>query len=532
MNGQKTHGHRVYAAIASFCTKYCFVVLAVVLAVVFAVVSLVASSVMWPLSVEHSFIEHGSYFLLMATFATACTIIASHIHITHRIQRDARRQTESVSDARLESAQLIRTIVDSTPNMMGYWDSDLRCRYANNAFSEWFGVSPEDLIGIRFQDLVSEQLYALNEPHIRAVLAGESQHFERTLNKADGSVGHIIGNYTPDFEADGTVRGFSIQASEITVLKEVEAELKLSACVFDNTLDGVLITDVNGVTLSVNPGFVEITGYTVNESVGQTPHILHSDWNDPAFYASMWEEINAKGRWHGEIWNRRKDGELYLQRMTISTVLDVAGEPMRYVSVFSDITALWQKDEHIRHLAFHDALTDLPNRTLLMDRISQNVLRARREESHFALMFLDLDGFKRVNDQFGHKFGDDLLKNVAKRLLTLVRSSDTIARVGGDEFIFLLNNPRGRDEITDVANRIVTSINEPIEILGEVFQVGVSLGIATFPADGGNPSNLIINADSAMYAAKSLGENHIQFFSAEPTALPETYCAETAPRIP
>ena len=121
---------------------------------------------------------------------------------------------------------------------------------------------------------------------------------------------------------------------------------------------------------------------------------------------------------------------------------------------------------------------------------------------------------------------------MAKRLLTLVRSSDTIARVGGDEFIFLLNNPRGRDEITDVANRIVTSINEPIEILGEVFQVGVSLGIATFPADGGNPSNLIINADSAMYAAKSLGENHIQFFSAEPTALPETYCAETAPRIP
>jgi len=456
MNVQKIHGHWLDTIIASPCTKYFFVIL--------AVVSLIASIEIWPLSVNHSLIEHGFYFLVMATFAITCPFIAYHIHVTHRIQK-ALKQAESASEASLKSEQLIRTIIDSTPNMMGYWDRDLRCRYANNAFSEWFGVPPEDVIGVRFQDLVSEQLYVLNEPHIRAVLAGEPQRFERTLNKANGSVGHIIGNYIPDFEADGRVRGFSIQASEITVLKEVEAKLKLAACVFDNTLDGVLITDVNGVILSVNPGFVEIKGYTVEESVGKTPHILHSNRHDQAFYASMWEEINAKGRWHGEIWNRRKDGELYLQRMTISMVLDEAGEPMRYVSVFSDVTALWKKD-------------------------------------------------------------------VAKRLLALVRSSDTIARVGGDEFIFLLNNPRGRREITDVANRIVTSINEPIEILGVVVQIGVSLGIATFPADGDSASDLIINADSAMYAAKSLGKNHIHFFSAESPAPPETYCAETAPRIP
>lgn len=506
MSVQKIHGPWISTVIASPCTKYFFVLL--------AVVSLIASIEIWPLSVNHSFIEHGFYFLVMATFAITCPFIAYYIHVTHRIQK-AFKQAESASEASLKNEQLIRTIVNSTPNMMGYWDRDLRCRYANNAFSEWFGMSPKDVIGIRFQDLVSAELFAMNEPHIRAVLAGEPQRFERTLNKANGSVGHIIGNYIPDFKADGTVEGFSIQASEITVLKEVEAELKLAACVFDNTLDGVLITDVNGVILSVNPGFVEITGYTLEESVGQTPHILHSDRHDQAFYASMWEEIKAQGRWHGEIWNRRKDGELYLQRMTISMVRDEAGEPIYYVSVFSDITALWRKDEHIRHLAFHDALTDLPNRTLLMDRINQQVLHANREERHFALMFLDLDGFKLVNDQLGHTFGDDLLKDVAKRLLALVRSSDTIARVGGDEFIFLLNNPRGRGEITEVANRIVTSINEPIEILGEVVQIGVSLGIATFPADGDSASDLIINADSAMYAAKSLGKNNIRFFSVE-----------------
>ena len=506
MSGQKTHSHWTNKVVASSFTKYFFGVLA------FA--SLVASIEIWPLSGNHSVIWRGFYFLLMATFAITCPIIAYHIHVTNRFQK-ALKKAEPTSEAGLNSELIIRTIVNSTPNMMGYWDRELRCRYANNAFSEWFGMPAEDVIGIRFQDLVSEQLYALNEPHIRAVLAGKPQRFERTLNKADGSVGHIIGNYIPDFDAGGTVQGFSAQASEITVLKETEAKLKLAACVFDNTLDGVLITDVNGVILSVNPGFIEITGYTLEESVGQTPHILHSDRHDQAFYESMWAEIKAKCRWHGEIWNRRKDGELYLQRMTISMVRDDAGEPMRYVSVFSDITALWQKDEHIRHLAFHDALTDLPNRTLLMDRINQKVLHSNREERHFALMFLDLDGFKLVNDQLGHKIGDDLLKNVAKRLLALVRKSDTVARVGGDEFIFILNSPRGRDEISQVANRIVSSINKPTEILGEVLQIGVSLGIATFPADGDTASDLIRHADSAMYAAKSQGKNNIRFFSAE-----------------
>jgi two-component system CheB/CheR fusion protein len=482
--------------------------------VVFGAVSLIASVEIWPLSVNHSLIEHAFYFLVMATFAIICPFIAYYIHVTDSIQK-ALKQAESASEASLKSEQLIRTIIDSTPNMMGYWGSDLRCRYANNAFSQWFGMPPEDLIGIRFQDLVSGELYALNEPHIRAVLAGEPQRFERTLNKVDGSVGHIIGNYIPDVETDGTVRGFSIQASEVTVLKEVEAKLKLAACVFENTLDGVLITDVNGLILSVNPGFTDITGYTVEESVGKTPHILHSDQHDPAFYASMWKEIGTKGRWHGEVWNRRKDGELYLQRMTISMVPDEAGEPMRYVSVFSDITALWHKDQHIRHLAFHDGLTNLPNRTLLMDRINQKVLHSEREQNQFALMFLDLDGFKVVNDQLGHKIGDDLLRDVAKRLLALVRSSDTVARVGGDEFIFLLNSPQGRGEITEVANRIINSINEPTEIMGKMLQIGVSLGISCFPQDGATASDLISNADSAMYAAKSAGRNNKRFFSAE-----------------
>lgn len=471
-----------------------------------------------PLSPSQSFIGQGFGLLGVAVFAATCVLIVFQISAMHRTQKSL-IDAESEAKASAGREQFVRNIIDNVPNMIGYWGRDLRCRYANNAYSEWFGMPPEKIVGMLFVDLAGEQLFAMNEVHIHRALAGEPQRFQRTLIKADGSVGHIIGHYIPDVGADGDVAGFSIQASEVTVLKETEAKLKLAACVFENTLDGVLITDVNGTILSVNPGFTEITGYAPEEVVGKTPRILQSNRHDQAFYIALWEGITKDGQWHGEVWNRRKGGELYLQRMTISMVRSEDGEPMRYVSVFSDITTFWRKDEQIKHLAFHDALTDLPNRTLLMDRIDQKLLSARREKSQFALMFLDLDGFKRVNDQLGHHVGDDLLKNVALRLLALVRKSDTVARVGGDEFIFILNSPQGKDDITDVANRIVSSISEPIEICEGAPQIGVSVGIAMFPEDGDTATDLIQRADTAMYAAKSLGKNNIRFFSMDNQAL-------------
>ncbi len=471
-------------------------------------------SFQWPLFAIHPFIENRFDVLRMAVFVITCGFISYLAETVHRMKK-ALRQAESESGASAKREQFIKSISDSMPSMIGYWDRNLRCLYANSAYREWFGKPPEDIIGTTFRDLAGEHLFALNEPYIRGALAGEPQRFERTLNKANGSVGHIIGHYIPEFGADATVKGFAIMANEVTVFKETEEKLKLAACVFENTLDGVLVTDADGVILSVNPAFVEITGYAVEEAVGQNPRILQSNRHDPAFYASMWKAIKTQGRWNGEIWNRRKDGGLYLERMTVSMVRDEDGQPIRYVSVFSDITALWRKDEHIKHLAFHDALTDLPNRTLLMDRINQQLLHSKREQCNLALMFLDLDGFKLVNDKFGHNVGDDLLKEVAKRLLALVRKSDTVARLGGDEFMFIFNNPKGKDEIEYVANRVVSSINEPIEVHGEVLQVGASVGISIFPADGLSAADLIRNADTAMYAAKRSGRNNICFFSPE-----------------
>jgi diguanylate cyclase (GGDEF)-like protein/PAS domain S-box-containing protein len=468
----------------------------------------------WPLLVARPFIENGFDLLEMALFAIICALISYLAEAMHRIQKRL-EQTESRSQATAQHGQFIGSIIDYMPNMIGYWDRDLRCRFANNAYREWFDKQPEEIIGITFKELTGENLFTLNEPHIHGVLAGESQRFERTLNKANGSVGHILGHYIPDFDADGSVKGFAIQASEVTELKETQAQLQLAAYVFDNTVDGVVITDAQGIILSVNPAFIEITGYTAEEAVGETPRILKSNRHDPEFYASMWEDINTKGQWSGEIWNRRKDGDVFLERLNISMVHDADGEPVRYVSIFSDITDRWRKDTHLTHLAFHDALTDLPNRTLLMERLEQKIIHSKRQEGNLALMFLDLDGFKLVNDQFGHNIGDDLLKVVAERLLTLVRQSDTVARIGGDEFIFMLNNPKSKEGVMYVANRVLNSINEPIEIRGEVHQIGTSIGIAIFPADGETSVELIKNADTAMYAAKSSGKNTVSFFSPE-----------------
>ncbi|RTE67356.1 diguanylate cyclase [Amphritea opalescens] len=439
------------------------------------------------------------------------------VYLVDRLRhtQQALKQSEQALQASTQREAFTRSILNAMPSMIGYWDRDLRCREANDAYMEWFGRPPEKIIGLTFKELTGEQLFTLNEPYIQGVLAGEPQRFERTLSKANGNDGHIIGHYIPDFDVDGTVKGFSILASEVTVLKETAEALKLAACVFDNTLDGVLITDTHGVILSVNPAFTEITGYTAEEAAGQTPRMLQSSQYDQAFYAAMWQEITRNSRWSGEIWSRRKDGDLYLERLTISMVRDVDGKPVRYISVFNDITALRRKDEHIKHLAFHDGLTDLPNRTLLMDRISQKLVSVQREECHVALMFLDLDGFKPVNDRFGHNVGDYLLKEVAKRLLALVRESDTVARVGGDEFIFILNNPEGRDEINEIAHRVISSINEPIDVCGEVLHIGASVGISQYPADGHTSTELIKNADTAMYEAKRRGRNNVRFFSSD-----------------
>jgi diguanylate cyclase (GGDEF)-like protein/PAS domain S-box-containing protein len=433
-------------------------------------------------------------------------------------EENARARAEASALAVAQSENFLKTITDAMPGLVAYWDKDLRCGFANKPYQEWFGKLPQAVIGTTMMELMGERLFALNEPHIRGVLTGQPQRFERTLTKADGSLGFTLVNYIPDKDANGSVVGFFVLVSDVTVLKQAEVELKLAASVFENTIEGIFVTDGNGVILSVNPAFTSITGFTADEAIGRTPRILRSDRHDEAFYAAVWRDIAAKGQWQGQIWNRRKDGETFLEWQTITKIPAPEGEPVRYISVFNDITELWRKDEYIRHLAFHDALTDLPNRALLMERLNHQTAIAKREQRLLAVMFLDLDRFKFVNDNFGHDVGDDLLKAVAQKLLALVRQSDTVARLGGDEFVIVLNNPESQAEVTHIADRVVAVINEPMEFCGKSAQVGTSIGIAMYPTNGDTPAELIKSADTAMYAAKAAGKNTHRFFNVDMVA--------------
>lgn len=474
---------------------------------------------LWALLVAAPFIKSTADWLGMAAFCLTSVLISLVAEGMRRANVRAQQVKENAEISALAAAaegeRFLKSITDAVPGMVAYWDDGLRCRFANKRYLEWFGRLPEELIGIvTLKELLGEKLFALNEPYILGALAGAPQRFERTLTKADGTIGYTWASYIPDFDAAGKVIGFIVLVTDVTPLKEAESGLKLAASVYTSTDDGITVTDASALILTVNPAFTKITGYTAEEAIGQNPSILKSNRQDQAFYIAMWRDITSNGRWEGELWNRRKNGEVYLARMTITAVRDEAGAVLRYVAVFNDITDLWRKDEHIRHLAFHDALTDLPNRSLLMERLDRQIAMSEREKRELAIMFLDLDGFKLVNDTLGHEVGDDVLKAVAQRIVNLVRQTDTVARLGGDEFVIMLDNPGNRDELAYIASRIIDTVNEPISLCGKTAHVGTSVGIATFPSDGKTPADLILSADTAMYAAKTLGKNTHRFFDA------------------
>lgn len=291
-------------------------------------------------------------------------------------------------------------------------------------------------------------------------------------------------------------------------------ELKLAANVYQATSEGVIITDECTRILSINPAFTAITGYTKEDLLGRTPQILKSNRHEPDFYREIWEDITVTGHWKGEIWNRKKSGELYVQRQTINAVKDSKGEVSYYVSVFYDITNIKQQEEQIRHLAYHDPLTKLPNRFLLQDRISHAIERAKRDQYQNALFFLDLDRFKQINDTLGHNIGDQLLCVVAERISSSIRKEDTLARLGGDEFVVLLEEVNS-DNIVLIAHKIIDAINQPMELSGHSIQLSASIGIAMYPDDGTDVIELMKNADTAMYASKNAGRNQYSFFDAE-----------------
>ncbi|MGF6275630.1 diguanylate cyclase (GGDEF)-like protein/PAS domain S-box-containing protein [Massilia sp. UYP11] len=345
---------------------------------------------------------------------------------------------------------------------------------------------------------------------------------ERQLRHRDGSLFWCLMSgcaLKPNRANEGSIWVFA----DITERKLAEEKLRLSANVLEHIADGVMVLDVHGRIVATNPAFTRITGYAEQEALGRTSSLsahggsatesAAGTRNDPALYQEIWRELGASGFWRGEIWDTRKGGEAYLEALTVSAVRDDDGATTHYVCVFSDITGARESQIQLDHLAHHDPLTALPNRLLYHDRLRHAMARAERGGEQLAVMFIDLDRFKNVNDTLGHHVGDELLKQAAQALSRCLREGDTLARLGGDEFIVLLEDVDGEHGATRVADKLMAMFEQPFDVSGHELFVTGSIGISLYPQDGCDMHILIRNADVAMYQAKARGRNGYRFYA-------------------
>jgi diguanylate cyclase (GGDEF)-like protein/PAS domain S-box-containing protein len=338
----------------------------------------------------------------------------------------------------------------------------------------------------------------------------------RTLQRTMAEIQHDLDfSKRADVDASNPDVGEMAQSFNVLVekLEHANERLQLFVKMFDNSGEAIFITDAQRKIIAVNPACFKITGYTEEELIGNNPNILNSGRQEAAFYTEMWKSINDTGLWQGEIWNRRKNGEVYPEWLSIGTVKNSQSEIINYIAVFSDITKRKEDEAHIEHLAHYDSLTQLPNRALFADRLRHALVTGVRNKKKTALLFLDLDKFKFVNDTMGHLAGDMLLQSVSHRLKSCARESDTICRQGGDEFLILLPEVAGPEDAETVARKIVSAMAVPHQIGDKELVITFSIGISICPDDAADDEMMIKHADDAMYLAKESGRNNFKFFA-------------------
>lgn len=428
----------------------------------------------------------------------------------------ARKQAEI---ALQKSETLFQTLARLAPvgifktDQHGDWD------YVNQRWSDISGLQAEEANGNGWLLAVfNGDRQRIQNEWRHATLTQTPFKSQYRFQHRNGPMRWVIGQATPEYDNDRHFLGYVGTVTDITEIKRNEDHLHQAAAVFESTREGVMITDAERRIQRVNRAFTEITGYSQLESLNKSPAMLRSGRHDQTFYMDMWEEIANTGHWQGEIWNRRKNGEIYPELLSISSVKNQDGEICNYVGVFADITKLKASEKELEFLAHHDPLTHLPNRLLFMSRLQHGIAQASRQNSQLAVLMLDLDRFKDVNDNFGHLAGDELLQLVAEQLTSRLRAADTVCRLGGDEFVILLEEMNHPKAAAAIASDIIAAMNKSWRLFtGNEVRIGVSIGIAMFPEHAQCAAELVQQADTALYEAKNEGRNCFKFFSEELT---------------
>ena len=414
-----------------------------------------------------------------------------------------------------ESEARFRTVVEVMPDAITLHRGG-KLVFVNPAAVEMFGAASErDLIDKPILELIHPDFHAIVRERVKnSVEHGQAAPMiEIRYVKLDGSCFDVAVQGRPIL-LEGKPALFST-VRDITANKKAEAKLQLAASVFDHAREGIMITGLDGTIIDVNGAFTRITGYGREEALGQNPRILNSGRHDAQYFAAMWRGLAEQGFWYGEVWNRRKDGEIFAEMQTISAVQDAKGIVQHYVSLFSDITAIKAHQSQLERLAHFDVLTNLPNRVLLADRLQQAMAQAQRRGQQLAVVYLDLDGFKSINDQHGHEAGDQVLVTLAERMKQALREGDTMARLGGDEFVAVLIDLENTSASLPLLNRLLVAAAQPVQLGDLTLQVSGSLGV-TFYHQGLDidAEQLLRQADQAMYQAKLAGKNRYHVFDA------------------
>lgn len=401
---------------------------------------------------------------------------------------------------------------------VGIWEFEVATRryHFDPMMFELFGLNPQ--AGNSRNDdwhqlLLPGELERIKDGTRAVIRSGEPFELTFQLRRPDGGLRYMHNRAVlQSHQLGGVPTRLVGTTQDLTERKLLEADLRVAATAFD-CQESIVVTDANQIILRVNRAFTALFGYTSREAVGATPRILKSGRLEPAFYAAMWADIQRDGAWHGEIWNRCKSGVVLPVSLSITAVCDDEGRVTNYVATHTDITLRKVAEEEIKQLAFHDPLTHLPNRRLLDDRLRQALIQAKRDQKRLALMFIDLDKFKPVNDDFGHQVGDELLQAVARRLQTCVRESDTVARIGGDEFVVLLPSFEMPRDAMAVAEKIHQTLLLPFTLSqGPTIGISSCVGVALYPEHGRDANELTKHADAAMYQAKAAGRDRVMLF--------------------